>query len=350
MRNFSLILILSVVFTGSCIDPLDVNIDREVNILIVEGFITTQPGPHSIRLTRSAKYGSIFDGYVRPAQRAKVIIRDSDGLNRRLTEGEDGTGVYYTDSNFLPVAGKSYTLLITTANGIEYTSLPEKINKATEILELGTEFTKTIQENGQFRTGLDILATIQDNPEEENFYMWKNNGTYQTITFPENYLARDPLGGPAVIPAPKPCCKNCWVDETADRLIRLLKDRNINGSLITTKAAHIEDDGVRYTDKYMVRIEQHSLTREAFQFFKLLGDQISISGDIFDPPPATIRGNMINLTNPDENVIGYFRASDVKIDSLFLTQDMLLEKQPLLQIDDDCRTYRGGTTNEPDYW
>ena len=84
-----------------------------------------------------------------------------------------------------------------------------------------------------------------------------------------------------------------------------------------------------------MRVEQHSLTTEAYQFFKLLKDQASINGDIFDPPPATLRGNMINLTDPDENVIGYFRASDVAIDSMFLTRDMLVEPKPLIQINDD---------------
>jgi hypothetical protein len=59
---------------------------------------------------------------------------------------------------------------------------------------------------------------------------------------------------------------------------------------------------------------------------------------------------MINLTNPDENVMGYFRASDVSIDSMFLTRDMLLEVRPLPEILDDCRTYREGTIEIPDYW
>jgi Domain of unknown function (DUF4249) len=351
MQKISFILIVLVAFVGSCVDPLNINIDREVNILIVEGAITTKPGPQSIRLTRSAKYGSIFDGFIRPVQRAEVIIRDSDGINYKLNESPDGPGVYFTDSSFRPEVGKSYTLLIYTANGNEYTSLPERIVKATKILDLTTAFKKFPLNNGQFSSGIEVYATYEDSPDEQNFSILKNNGTYQTVTFPENYKARDPLGGPAIIPAPKECCSNCWVNElSADPTIRLNSDNNINGNTITTLAAFIEDDGIRFADKYLVRIEHHTLTREAFQFFKLLKDQISINGDIFDPPPATLRGNMINLTNPDENVIGYFRASDVSIDSMFLTKDMLIEPQPLKQIDDDCRLFRGGTTQQPDYW
>ena len=55
-------------------------------------------------------------------------------------------------------------------------------------------------------------------------------------------------------------------------------------------------------------------------------------------------------TNPDENVIRNFRASDVNVDSMFLTRDMLLEPQIRGQINDDCREFRGGRTEMPPYW
>jgi uncharacterized protein DUF4249 len=353
MKKLSLVFIFCMAFIMSCIDPLDIIIDKEVNILIVEGAITTQPGPHYIRLTRSAKYGSIFDGFVRPVKRAEVVIRDSDGNNYGLNEWVDpsgvSNGVYSTASSFLPKIGKSYTLLISTPDGKEYTSLPETIAKATEILELNAEFRSTPRADAAPQTGLDVYAIFQDSPETQNFYMWKNNGTYQINTFPENYVQMSIDG--ADFPAPKDCCRTCWVNEqSADRSLQLLSDNNVNGNLVRDKAAFIEDDGNRFDDKYLVRIEQHTLSREAFQFFSLLQNQISINGDIFDPPPATIRGNMINLSNPDENVIGYFRASDVSVDSMFLTQDMLLEPGTLNTINDDCRLYNGGTTVKPDYW
>lgn len=350
MRKFNLILIFFIAVIVSCVDPLDIDIDHEVNVLIVEGFITTQVRTHKIRLTRSAQYGSILEGFIRPVQRAKVIIRDSDGNNFQLTESSNQTGIYSTPNNFLAKVGKSYTLLINTPNGLQYTSLPELIIKASDDIELSAEFSQTPIADNKLLTGMDVYATFQDRVEEQNFYMWKNYGTYQTTTFPENFTMAVEVGGPQ-LPFPKDCCKTCYVNElSADKSVQLFSDNNVNGNLVTDQAAFIEDDGLRYGDKYLVRIEQHSLTREAFQFFNLLRQQLSINGDIFDPPPATIRGNMINLTNPDENVIGYFRASDVIVDSLFLTKDLLEVTSPLNFINDDCRRYKGGTTEKPSYW
>jgi len=350
-------------FIASCIDPIDTEVDREVNILIVEGAITTGPGPHKIRLSRSAQYGGIVVGSsIRPVIKASVFIRDSHGNRVTLTEEifsffdppsnriiSHNTGVYSTANEFSAVVGNNYTLFITTANGIEYTSLPEKIIPATEILELSAEFKKVPAANNEFITGFDVYATFQDPLEEQNFYMWKNTGTYKIITFPALHLIFT-LFGPAIAD-PKDCCRECWVTESsADRSLQIRSDNDVNGNLVTDRAAFIEDDGLRFTDKYLVRIELQTLNREAFQFFQLLNEQLSINGDIFDSPPATIRGNMINLTNPDENVIGYFRASDTSIDSMFLTRDMLLEAKPLLDINDDCQEYEGGITAKPSYW
>jgi len=355
---------------ASCIDPIDTNIDREVNVLIVEGAITTGSGPHKIRLSRSAQYGGVLVGSsVLPVNNALVVIRDSDGYTFPLTEGTfifpkprppaigaPGketflTGVYQTADDFSAEIGKTYTLLISTPTGLEYTSLPEAIIPATDILGLSAEFKKVPIGSNEFKSGFDVYATFQDEQEEQNFYMWKNSGTYKITAFPALHVLY-PTFGPA-IPAPKDCCRNCWVSETsADQSLQVLSDKNVNGSQTTIFAAFIEDDRVRFTDKYLVRIELHTLNREAFQFFQLLEEQLSINGDIFDPPPATIRGNMINLTNPDENVIGYFRVSDISVDSLFLTREMLLEPKPLLAFNDDCREYQypNSTTEEPSYW
>jgi len=364
-RMLHMVPVFLLTFFVSCINPINIDIDTDLGILIVEGAITTQPGPHKIRLSRSARYGNnVLEGSIRPISKAIVVIRDSDGNNFVLTEEifsffdppsnrilSFNTGVYTTTDDFSAVVNKSYTLSITTANGTEYSSLPERLIPATELSGLSAEFTNVPLLNDEFVTGFNIFATFQDAAEEQNFYMWQNGGTYKITTFPSLFLIFPSFPPAPAIPAPKDCCDQCWVTENrAGESLRILGDANFNGSLVTDQAAFIEDDGLRFSDKYLVRIEQHTLTREAFQFFSLLNGQLSINGDIFDPPPATLRGNIINLTNPDENVIGYFRTSDVSVDSMFITHEMLLEPSPLNEVNDDCREYRGGTIVEPSYW
>jgi len=373
VRMLHMVPVFLLMFFVSCIDPINIDIDSDLGILIVEGAITTGRGPHKIRLSQSARYGNnVFEGSVLPVTNASVIIRDSDGNNFLLTEEDfrfvafrppawpnaDGqetylTGVYATTNDFSAVAGETYTLLITTREGIEYISLPEKVIPATDIQGLSAEFSKVPIGSNEYKTGVDVYATFQDPLEEQNFYMWKNSGTYKITAFPALHVIIPTFPPGPAIPDPKDCCRNCWVNESsAARSLLILSDKNINGNKTTIFTAFIQDDSIRFTDKYLVRIELHTLNREAFQYFSLLKNQLSINGDIFDPPPATLRGNMINMTNPDENVLGYFRVSSVSIDSMFLTRDMLLEPKPLLRFNNDCLEYRYGfaTTEEPSYW
>ncbi len=347
VKKITIIFVLAGILTNSCVDELDVNIDREEFILVIEGFITTRSGPHLIKITRSAKYGSFLAGVIKDVTNAKVLIRDQNGDVTLLSEF--GFGEYLTPVGFRAVVGNSYILQLTVASKT-YFSTPELVTKAPEIDSLIIAYKKLPSADPfEFASGVEIYSQWQDPADEDNYYMWKSSGTYQIETHPEDHIVIDGFGN--AIPAPLDCCSTCWVDEfNTDKSIKILRDNNSNGNLTTNLAAFIADDGGRYMDKYHVTIEQHSISKDAFLFFELLNNQISIDGNIFDPPPATIRGNMINLENPDESVIGYFRASDVAVKSIFIPRDILEDTQALKVINNDCRVLRNSTDQRPSYW
>ena len=200
-----------------------------------------------------------------------------------------------------------------------------------------------------FGSGIEIYSKFTDPEDELNFYAWFVKGVYILNTFPELYVERGPFGNP--LPRPKDCCSKCFVSESVKQTIfTILKDNLSNGQENIQKVGFITDDGGRFQTKYMVAIEQISLTKEAFSFYSLLNNQISIDGDIFDPPPAKISGNIINLDNPDEAVIGYFHASDVSNYALFVEANFLDESQLPRQINDDCRLIDNSTVEEPIFW
>ncbi len=91
-----------------------------------------------------------------------------------------------------------------------------------------------------------------------------------------------------------------------------MSDEQQDGEEITALAGFVEDDGRRFTEKYYANVRQFSMNEAAFNFYTLIASQIQISGDLFDPPPARIRGNIVNLDTPTEEVIGFFAAFSVK--------------------------------------
>jgi hypothetical protein len=348
MKIHRYITIILIGIALSCISPLDLKIEEEDKILVVEGYITTQPGPHFIRLTTSAKYGSVFEGQIKPEPGADIWIRDELGNITNLIDADFGN--YQTPPNFKGEVGKSYVLNITTARGEEYTSLPETIQPVPKVDALEYSFKELpTADPVEYNAGVEVFGVWQDPPDERNFYLWRNTGVYNIRTFPENFMT--PGGENPPMPAPKPCCNTCWVTErNADFGINIYNDLNTNGATNSQLVAFIPDNRRRFMDKYEITIQQFSISKEAYSFFNLLKSQKSINGDIFDPPPATIRGNIINLENPELNVIGFFYASDVYEITDFIERENLDGIIFPESIDDDCRVIRGASTSKPPDW
>lgn len=330
----------------SCIDELDIDTETKRNLLVVEGGITTAFGPHEILLSKSAKYGSVLVDDVKKETNAIVYLRNQNGDQEFLEEGKDGS--YLTSANFAATVGDEYSLIITLANGERYISTKQKIEPVAEIDSLILVWKKQPSLSDiQFNSGVDVYAQWKDPEDKANFYQWKTGGVYKINTRPDLHVARNFFGNP--VPDPLDCCETCFVYETNSGL-KIFKDNLTNGNIIIEKVGFIEDDGGRFMEKYLVVVQQLSLTKEAYQFYELLNNQLSIQGDIFDAPPAKVGSNFINLDNPNEDVIGFFTASDLKTDSIFIDNSLIEERQPVRQINDDCRVLSSSSINVPPFW
>ena len=331
MRISLFVIVFSLV---GCVDELDVTTERVLQVLVVEGSIDTNPGPHYVSLSKSAKFGSIFEDFSKKVNGALVRIRDEKGNQVILDEVD--SGVYATSPSFQAKVGSEYTLIV-ESNTERYISIPEKVMPVAPIQSLRLEPKKLASlSDVVFEVGVEVYVDFQDPGDEQNFYLIENIGIHVVHTSPERFELKVPGG---FIPYPKDCCAECWVTEMAgDPTVRITSDDRFNGNEASELAAFIVDDGKRYTDKYLVKILQHSLTKEAFRFFQVLESQLSITGELFDPPPATLRGNVINVIEPTSLVIGYFYATDVSIDSVFI-DNALVEESLKIPFDypDDCR-------------
>lgn len=337
----------------ACIDPFKVEVPEGEQLLTVEGIISTGPGPHAITLTRSATYGSVFEGLIRPVSLATVVIRDNEGNVTFLTESENAKGSYFTPAGFRAQVGKSYTLQILTAEGKVFTSTPERVESVPPIASLEVR-TVTIPNKGieTPRSGVQLIAEIDDPADQNNFYFWRNGpAVYILETRPDLFTPRPSPENPNRTPQPKPCCIQCFRSEVGNnQSLFVVNDDNFNGLTARVPAAFIEDDGLRFVNKFRMDLKQYSISQGAYRFLRLVKQQAEISGSIFDPPPATIRGNMISLDNPDEVVLGYFMAAGETSRRIYIDKDDLTFKQIRAIIPDDCREVAGASTNPPADW
>ena len=119
-HNILTIGIISVVFAAACTEAIDVDLNEgENNRLVVAGEISNEPGPYSVRLTRSTSY---FYNQPAPAELGATVTI-SDGEQTFVLLDEDNDGTYWTDSSALGIPGRTYTLNIKLTNGEEYVAV-----------------------------------------------------------------------------------------------------------------------------------------------------------------------------------------------------------------------------------
>jgi hypothetical protein len=116
-HNILTIGIISVIFAAACTESFDIDLNEgENNRLVVAGEITNEPGPYSVRLTRSTSY---FYNQPAPAELGATVTI-SDGEQTFVLLDEDNDGTYWTDSAARGIPGRTYTLNIKLTNGEEY--------------------------------------------------------------------------------------------------------------------------------------------------------------------------------------------------------------------------------------
>lgn len=355
---------------STCITPLDVEPSDFQEFLVVQGFITDDFGPHDLRITTIAKFAARESGTGLIVDDADVRIIDQDGGSvpvQRVSQirrevlfgflcGIDFVEIetdYRTPETFKGEIGSTYTLEIVTKEGKTYRSEPQIILPTPPIDSLSLVF-KELPDLDQIvpESGVEIFASWQDPAKDENFYFWRVNGTYHIYT-PD--LSDDIR-----------CCpydlfdkgaKNCWIVENNLPENELaFSDSRVNGQNVTLPIGLIQDDGFRFGDKsflpsdklFHVEVEQYAISQGAFKFnekAKLLGD---ISGQIFDPPPVSIRGNIFNINDPEETVVGYFGAYAKQTKGIFIPRSLLKFTQLFPGPCGDCRGRRGAQLEIPE--
>jgi hypothetical protein len=352
-----LFFILTIFTFNSCIDPYSIELEGENRILTVDGLISTAAGPHEVRLTWTSKYDDQSQGNVIIASGLKVAIVDSDGnvvvLEEEVIDSvtflSNGnlvtaplrrkSGIYLTPPDFKAEYDKKYSLLITTNIGEEYASLPEKVIKGTQLdSAVFRPFNEATINPLIDQSGFVVDAYFNDDPAANNFYLWKPSNAWGVLkTFPELFRNRQTWQL-----EPISCCSRCFLPETRmNGSFTVTNDRLFNGADARFPALFIQDDGFRFMERYRVTLDQYSISEGGYNFLKLVSQQLSIQGSVFDPLPANIRGNMLNLDNPAEQVLGYFFVTDVSSQTIYMNRtDLPIPiRKPIALIYNDCRTF-----------
>ncbi len=287
----------------SCITPYQPEVKSlGKKILIVDGYITDQPGPHQVVLTYSSDYTVLGLNYI--VGGATVWVTDEQGQRQDFIE--TGKGVYRTAASFQGQMGRSYKLNITLPDGSRYESQPEKITPVSAIDRIYEEYTeKPVAGTKTIDKGFNIYLDTKDPATTGDYYRWVWTHFEPLI----QCEVRTVRVGTSTVDYGYNCCQACWdiVRCQGKDCNNAMTDEQINGKSISRqfllRAPYTSTTG------YYVEVDQLSLSRGAYLYYKNIENLTSSNGGIFDVAPVPLGGNMVSVSNPGETVFGYFSAS-----------------------------------------
>jgi hypothetical protein len=309
---------------GSCISPVSphLNADDSKPMLVVEGQITDQEGPFSVRLTTTGPVSKYYTP--KPVINADVRIIDDQGNSFQLNG--NSSGFYETEEkNLKGIPGNKYTLTVTTIeDGLQYTSMPVLMQEVPDIDSVYfKQVTKPMVINGLTYEAdwLNILLDTHDATGNTKYWRWEFEETWE-INLSSDFIQVHPS---AIYPErfdwrmadSVDNKKRCWVTRPS---ATIHVTSTVNDPVNEVKGFVVQSLGPGESMLYMrysILVKQYSLDQDLYNFFDHLRDVNENSGGIYSKIPFPVVGN-ITCCNGTAKVLGYFSASSVREKRIFI--------------------------------
>ncbi|MEY4539863.1 MAG: hypothetical protein RLZZ306_1620 [Bacteroidota bacterium] len=296
-----------------CIDPYELDFNQKNNVLVIEGFLTDDYlNPDTIKI----QYSVFADEntFTRPIASAKASIISQGGKETTLIEQR--AGGFLPPKDFRIIASEKYALRFSLPNGQQYQSSYEQISVTPPILKTYDRFnpqSKLSEDGKKFLSANEVYIDFQDIPRQKNFYLWRYTHYEQIVHCLTCYSSQyDPRTNQCSIRLPNfnrtpyfdyQCAGECYAI-IPSKQFSVMSDVISDGEVVAGRL--IAKIPYHYIYGCLVEIQQMSISPQMYSFFQNLEQQGKSSGGLADTPAAAIVGNINNLSNSTEKVIGYF--------------------------------------------
>jgi hypothetical protein len=343
--------------TFACVEQIDFPVERTGGQLVVDGGITDSEEAQFVKLSFTAE----SDRVPVPVEDAQVKIFDDLGQSEDYFHDGETPGTYALYGNVVQGRiGRTYYLQVILSDGRVYRSAPEKMPSHPVSMEsIDYDFsiqekvseTSIISQDLHIDVFMDVDLSEAIDQDQEVFLRWDVEEVF--LLTPTDFP--DPFGN-----VPPPCYVYVYTSATDLRLFDGSENRStrLNDLQVASRAIDFS-----FREKHYFSVYQKSLTQEAFQYWRKVDALLSNNGNIFDTPPAPLPGNMYNVNDPEEEVLGYFEAASQRVirfktyrEDIPLDQILECQYSPAKfysQYPDyclDCLTIRNSTYRRPDFF
>ena len=368
------------ILLSGCIKPFDPEIeDGDTSNFVVQGIVSTGGGWQEITVSRTSP---VNDPAFRPISDCVVEITDDLGQSYILEERNAGVySIWMNQGDLVP--GRAYKVSVITPDGSSLESAFDKIPTGPEVNDVYFEIEDLpTNDPDAFIHGIQFYTNLIANENDSRYYRWKLTETWE---YHSQYPKKIYFDGSIHELSPPDWSQSvCYITLPVDQIFTL-STANLGENTFDGFPLHFVDNATsRLSILYSLFIEQIALSEAAYNYWEDLRLNSSQDGGLYNTQPIAIKGNMINLTNPEKEVLGFFQASAVFTKRIFIETDpafemdfdngctptelgmgsfdnisvsqypayLLLGANDWLLMNNACVdcTELGGTTDKPNYW
>ncbi len=369
----------SLIWLNSCIDEYWPEVSKYENLLVVEGGISNEAPPYTVKLSISSP---INENKPQTYTDCSLIIEDGNGNQEFLIETE--AGIYKTPQNGMHgEIGEKYKLKIQTPNGKSYESDFDYIKTPVLIDRIDAKIeSKGSNDVDHELQGYQFYVNTENPAVDTNYYMWKLVSTYH---YQSDYFIKWYFTGQLHRFLPIDSLYDCYTTRSVNSIYTFNTENISNKKLENFPLNFVSTETRQLSLRYSLLVKQYTLSKKAYVYWSALQEQNSDQGSLYSRQPYQIRGNLRNINDNEEPVLGYFTVNSMDSARIFVDRPNIQFYYSECSINDgnylqyaeigandpvlypiyvivydgnravpgqacaDCRQ-RGGTIVKPDFW
>lgn len=306
-----ILLLVIILIIKSCVEPYEIESSYFEDTLVIETTITDENKHQIISLSRTNSINS--DNHI-TENGATVQVIENEEIIYSFIESEDGQ--YISKTTFKAEFGKTYQLKIITKNGTNYQSSSETITGKSKIDSI-----YALKEYNNL--GDEIISINLDNSDptgNSKYYRFEyiETGKFSPKEWSWQEVVIDPITTRAIL-----VNKNdhigwiCYRSDTSKVIIQTQTSELSINKLTKFNIRSLNAGNYIMSNRYSILVKQYVQSYDAYNYYKTTNKFSSSENVLVQNQPGFFNGNIINIDNPEELVIGYFEVSSVDEKRLF---------------------------------
>ncbi len=300
---------MTIILLVSCVEPYEPPYgERDTDFLVVDGFLDSGSKMAEVKLSIAMPLDTSTT--YNPVRQAIVQVEHEDGTVIALPETAAGT---YSAFSTRIETGKKYTLRVLTGSK-EYIS-DELELKASPSLD-------SVSWRADAK-GITVYVDSHDVAGGARYYQWiytetweYNASKYSTFLFVKET-------GKVINRTANDMTFICYRSEQSTKVLVTTTSTNTLDVVNDFPLTFVPVGSTKISRLYSIEVQQRALDEQAYTYWLNLQKTTENLGGLFDPLPSEVTGNMHNVSDATERVLGYFSGGEIQKKRIFIDRDEL---------------------------